>query len=148
MGEDREVELQDKRGTKDCPDLFANVVMLKANTMATVAGKSHRKVSVYSLSRTEAVSLHKQLGELFDKEAKEEECADAPKNQEEANEIAGEDEAKAAQGGELPKGVKDGSAENVESNKESKEEVGTQEQTETAKDEGSNSEGQSQANKI
>ena len=146
MGENREVEVQDKRGTKDCPDLFANIVMKVPNTMATVSPKSHRKVSITSLSRTEAISLHKQLGELFEKEAKEDHDEDTVTVERGMgkSEVPIKKDFSGVVPGQTGEG-KDGNAENVESNTKAKEEVGTQKQPETTKEEGSNSKEQSQA---
>ncbi len=109
MSENREVHIQDKRGTEGCPDLFVNIIMKTANTMATVSGNSHKKLSTLGLSKEEAISLNEQLTELIEKDAKE-------------------NPVKKDFSGVVPdKEVKDGNAKHVEPNDKAKETVGTQE---------------------
>ncbi len=165
MEENRLVDLQDKRGTKDCPNLFANIVMKVPNTMATVSGKSHKKVSVTSLSKEEAISLHSQLGELIAKDVKEnpeetqgakdlpgvpnditeEEAKEADERVAKEGVIVGRGMGKSGQPFQELSGVKDG---NMEPNSAVKEKVETQRQTETTKEEGSDSERKSETSSV
>ena len=57
MGENRIVEVRNMQGTKDCPDLFCNVIMKRPNTMATVSGSTHKKISIDGYSIDEAKDM-------------------------------------------------------------------------------------------